>query len=100
VKPVRLRRIAKLDLREAVVWYRERDPDLASRFLDEVYRTLLRRPGDVRHVAANTTGAAATIALPPGRMEWFVEALFPACPSMMSEAGVLNVPAVRRRAAK
>jgi NAD(P)-dependent dehydrogenase (short-subunit alcohol dehydrogenase family) len=28
------------DLREAVTWYRARDPDLANRFLDEVYRTL------------------------------------------------------------
>jgi plasmid stabilization system protein ParE len=40
VKPIRLRRIAKRDLREAVAWYRDRDPELASRFLDEVYRTL------------------------------------------------------------
>jgi plasmid stabilization system protein ParE len=40
VKPVRLRRIAKRDLREAVSWYRARDPQLASRFLDEVYKTL------------------------------------------------------------
>jgi plasmid stabilization system protein ParE len=40
VKPVRLRRIAKRDLREAVTWYRDRDPELANRFLDEVYRTL------------------------------------------------------------
>jgi len=40
VKPVRLRLIAKRDLREAVAWYRERDPELANRFLDEVYRAL------------------------------------------------------------
>jgi plasmid stabilization system protein ParE len=35
-----LRRIAKRDLREAITWYRERDPDLARRFLDEVYSVL------------------------------------------------------------
>jgi len=40
VKRVHLRRIAKRDLREALTWYRARDPDLASRFLDEVYKTL------------------------------------------------------------
>jgi plasmid stabilization system protein ParE len=40
VKPVRLRRVAKQDLREAVSWYRKRDPQLAIRFLDEVYKTL------------------------------------------------------------
>jgi toxin ParE1/3/4 len=40
VKPVRLRRVAKRDLREALAYYRERDADLARRFLDEVYRAL------------------------------------------------------------
>jgi plasmid stabilization system protein ParE len=40
VKPVRLRRIAKRDLHEAVAWYRERDPALADRFLEEVFATL------------------------------------------------------------
>jgi plasmid stabilization system protein ParE len=40
VKPVHLRRIAKRDLREAAAWYRQRDPSLAGRFLDEVFRTL------------------------------------------------------------
>ena len=40
MKPVRLRRIAKRDLREGITWYRERDPDLANRFLDEVYKAL------------------------------------------------------------
>lgn len=40
MKRVHLRRIAKRDLREAVRWYRERDPELANRFLDEVFRTL------------------------------------------------------------
>ena len=40
MKRVHLRRIAKRDIREAVTWYRERDPELANRFLDEVYRTL------------------------------------------------------------
>jgi hypothetical protein len=28
-------------LREAAGWYRERDPDLADRFLDEVYKVLV-----------------------------------------------------------
>lgn len=37
---VHLRRIAKQDLREALSWYRERSPELADRFLDEVYKTL------------------------------------------------------------
>jgi plasmid stabilization system protein ParE len=40
VKPVSLRRIAKRELREAVTWYRDRDPELANRFLDEVYAAL------------------------------------------------------------
>jgi plasmid stabilization system protein ParE len=40
VKPVRLRRIAKQNLREQVKWYRDRDPQLAERFLNEVYKTL------------------------------------------------------------
>jgi len=40
VKPVHLRQIAKHDLREAVKWYRDRDAELANRFLDEVYKTL------------------------------------------------------------
>jgi plasmid stabilization system protein ParE len=40
VKPIHLRRIAKRDLREALGWYRERDSELANRFLDEVYKAL------------------------------------------------------------
>jgi hypothetical protein len=64
------------------------------------YNVWLRRPGDVRRLAANTAGDTATVPLPPGRTEWFVEALFPVCPSMMSEAGVLDVPAGRRRPAR
>ena len=40
MKRVNLRRIAKHDLREAATWYRKRDPELAARFIDEVYRTL------------------------------------------------------------
>jgi plasmid stabilization system protein ParE len=40
VKPVRLRRIAKRDLAEAMAWYRERNPELANRFLEEVYKVL------------------------------------------------------------
>lgn len=40
MRRVHLRRSAKRDLREALSWYRDRDPKLASRFLDEVYKTL------------------------------------------------------------
>ena len=40
MKPVRLRPLAKRDLKEAVRWYRDRDPELANRFLDEVYKVL------------------------------------------------------------
>ena len=40
MKRVHLRRIAKRDIREAVAWYRSRDPALADRFLDEVYKAL------------------------------------------------------------
>ena len=40
MKLVRLRERAKLDLRKAVTWYRDIDPELADRFLNEVYRTL------------------------------------------------------------
>jgi plasmid stabilization system protein ParE len=40
VKRVHLRRVAKRDLREATAWYRQRDPQLADRFLDEVYKAL------------------------------------------------------------
>jgi plasmid stabilization system protein ParE len=40
VKPVRLRRAAKRELKEAAEWYRERDPVVASRFLREVFRAI------------------------------------------------------------
>lgn len=40
MKRVHLRRIAKQDLREALSWYRRRDPELANRFLGEVYKVL------------------------------------------------------------
>jgi plasmid stabilization system protein ParE len=40
LKRVHLRRIAKRDIREAVAWYRRHDPELANRFLDEVYKVL------------------------------------------------------------
>ena len=40
MKLVRLRQIAKRDLRDAVAWYAERNRDVAQRFADEVSRTL------------------------------------------------------------
>jgi plasmid stabilization system protein ParE len=40
LKRVNLRRIAKQDIRKAVTWYRRRDPELADRFLGEVYKVL------------------------------------------------------------
>jgi plasmid stabilization system protein ParE len=40
VTPVHLRRIAQRDLHDAVAWYRDRDVDLANRFLNEVYKAL------------------------------------------------------------
>lgn len=40
MKRVHLRRVAKRDIREAIRWYRRRDPQLANRFLDEVYKAL------------------------------------------------------------
>lgn len=40
MKSVKLRKIAKRDLREATSWYAERDADVARRFTDEVGRTL------------------------------------------------------------
>ena len=40
MKPVRLRRAAKRELNEAAAWYRERDPEVASRFLREVFRAI------------------------------------------------------------
>lgn len=40
MKRVRLRRIAKRDLREAIAWYRERNEEVADRFAAEVQRTL------------------------------------------------------------
>jgi toxin ParE2 len=40
VKPVRFRRAAKRELNEAADWYRERDAEVASRFLREVFRTV------------------------------------------------------------
>lgn len=40
MKPVRLRRAAKRELNEAAEWYRERDPEVASRFLREVFRAI------------------------------------------------------------
>ncbi|HVT05788.1 MAG TPA: type II toxin-antitoxin system RelE/ParE family toxin [Thermoanaerobaculia bacterium] len=36
MKPVRLREAAKGDLREALRWYGERDPDLANRLFAEL----------------------------------------------------------------
>jgi plasmid stabilization system protein ParE len=40
VRPVRLRRAAKRELKEAAEWYRERDTEVASRFLREVFRSI------------------------------------------------------------
>jgi plasmid stabilization system protein ParE len=40
VRPVRLRRAAKRELNEAAEWYRERDPEVAARFLREVFRAI------------------------------------------------------------
>jgi plasmid stabilization system protein ParE len=40
LKPVKLRKVAKRDLREATAWYAERDIAVARRFTDEVTRTL------------------------------------------------------------
>ena len=37
---VRLRRIAKRDLREATAWYREQNENVADRFTFEVSQTL------------------------------------------------------------
>jgi plasmid stabilization system protein ParE len=37
---IHLRRVAKVDLRDAAAWYRARDPNLATRFLDEVYNAI------------------------------------------------------------
>jgi plasmid stabilization system protein ParE len=40
LKPVRLRRVAKRDLAEAISWYRERNEEVADRFAAEVQRTI------------------------------------------------------------
>ena len=40
MNPVHLRRVARRELHEAARWYRERDPDVARRFLEEVFRTI------------------------------------------------------------
>ena len=40
MKPVRLRAAAKLELRKIVTKYRDIDPALANRFLNEVFHTL------------------------------------------------------------
>jgi plasmid stabilization system protein ParE len=40
VKPVRLRTAAKLELRKIATRYRDIDPELCDRFLNEVFRTL------------------------------------------------------------
>ena len=40
MKPVRLRKVAKQDLREATAWYAERNAEVAQRFTDEIARTL------------------------------------------------------------
>lgn len=39
MKPVRLTRTSKRDLREATRWYAERNAEIAQRFVDEVART-------------------------------------------------------------
>ncbi|MGH9419371.1 MAG: type II toxin-antitoxin system RelE/ParE family toxin [Thermoanaerobaculia bacterium] len=40
MKLVHLEETAKSDLREEAEWYRVRDPEVARRFLDEVFRAL------------------------------------------------------------
>ena len=40
MKPVRLRTVAKRDLRDATAWYADRNVDIAERFTEEVSRTL------------------------------------------------------------
>ncbi|MGN6182581.1 MAG: BACON domain-containing protein [Thermoanaerobaculia bacterium] len=42
-------------------------------------------------LAATTTESRAAITLTPGRYEWFVEALFPSCPSTESAHGSVTV---------
>ncbi len=36
MKPARLRKVAKRDLREATAWYADRNVDVARRFTEEV----------------------------------------------------------------
>jgi len=63
------------------------------------YNVWLRSvPGAPRVIATSAT-TTAVAAIAPGHYEWFVEALFAGCPSVKSEAALLEVVRGRQRVA-
>ncbi|HEY8133247.1 MAG TPA: right-handed parallel beta-helix repeat-containing protein [Thermoanaerobaculia bacterium] len=61
------------------------------------YNVWLRSVPGVPRIIATTSGASTTVSLERGKYEWFVEALFPQCPSVKSEAATLVVKPGRKR---
>jgi hypothetical protein len=61
------------------------------------YNVWVRTIPGVPHVIANTSGGSAAVSLEPGTYEWFVEAIFPQCPSTKSEAASITVKPGRKR---
>jgi len=59
------------------------------------YNVWLRSVPGPPQIVGNTSGDRLAVNLGSGTYEWFVEALFPQCPSTKSEASRLVVP--RRR---
>jgi len=55
------------------------------------YNVWVRKVPGAPVVIGNTSSDRFSISLDPGSYEWFVEALFPNCPSVMSEAASLSV---------
>jgi toxin ParE1/3/4 len=42
LKPLLIQAVARQELRDSSAWYREKNPQVADRFVNEVYRTLER----------------------------------------------------------
>ena len=63
------------------------------------YNVWVRPVPGVPQVVGTTSGDRVDISLAPGTYEWFVEAVFPQCPGMKSDASRLTVTHGRQRAA-
>jgi len=63
------------------------------------YNVWLRSVPGAPRVIATSAATTAVAAIAPGHYEWFVEALFAGCPSVKSEAALLEVVRGRQRVA-